>query len=320
MGGDLGPHAVFSACEKALLDFPFLEISAFGTAQATECIPLSLQENARFDWQQAHETFSAELKPTDILRHKQSSLWLAVEHLALEKADACVSGGSTGALMVAGKRLLGMVPGIDRPAICQRWPTRKGQTYMLDLGANLDVSPELLLQFAQMGSVLSEVAKPKVALLNIGTESNKGGSLLAQAAALIGQDEALLFAGFIEANHLLDGDVDIVVTDGFTGNVALKASEGAAMFLIEQLKAAFMGSWYGKLVGQLAKPVLLKWRTQFDPGRYNGASFLGLSRPLIKSHGSADAQAFYNAIRVAVAQTEHKLPALLAARFKDFAE
>lgn len=320
MGGDLGPHAVFSACERALQDFPFLEISAFGTAQAAAFIPLSLQNNARFDWQPAHETFSAELKPTEILRYKQSSLWLAVAHLAAEKADACVSGGSTGALMVAGKRLLGMVPGIDRPAICQRWPTRKGQTHMLDLGANLDASPELLLQFAQMGSVLSEIARPKVALLNIGTESNKGGSLLAQAAALIGQDEELAFAGFIEANHLLDGDVDIVVTDGFSGNVALKASEGAAIFLIEQLKAAFLGSWYGKLVGQLAKPVLLKWRTQFDPSRYNGATFLGLSKPLIKSHGSADAQAFYNAIRVAVEQTEHKLPALLAARFKASAE
>ena len=180
MGGDLGPHAVFSACERALQDFPFLEISAFGTAQAAAFIPLSLQNNARFDWQPAHETFSAELKPTEILRYKQSSLWLAVAHLAAEKADACVSGGSTGALMVAGKRLLGMVPGIDRPAICQRWPTRKGQTHMLDLGANLDASPELLLQFAQMGSVLSEIARPKVALLNIGTESNKGGSLLAQ--------------------------------------------------------------------------------------------------------------------------------------------
>ena len=208
-----------------------------------------------------------------------------------------------------------MIEGIERPAICQRWPTRKGLTYMLDLGANIEVSPEQLLQFARMGGVLTGEACPKVAVLNIGTEDNKGGAILSKAAELIGADKQLNFVGFIEANHLLDGDVNVIVTDGFTGNIALKASEGAAVFLVEQLKNAFLGTWYGKLIGQLAKPVLLKWRTQFDPGRYNGASFLGLSKPLIKSHGGADASAIYSAIKVAVEQTESRLPELLAARF-----
>lgn len=315
MGGDLGPRAVFLACEMALLEFPFLKIIAFGTLEAESLLPPSLKNHVGFLWVLTPEAISANLKPTEILRKRQSSMWQAVQLLASGGADACVSGGNTGALMVCGKRQLGMLPGIERPAICQQWPTRTGHTWVLDLGANLDVTAPLLAQFARMGAVLAGGENPKVALLNIGIEDNKGGSRLSEAAALISQEPQMRYLGFIEANHLLDGDVDVVVTDGFAGNVALKASEGAALFLVEQLKAAFLATWYGRLIGQLAKPVLLKWRTQFDPGRYNGASFLGLSKTLIKSHGSADASAFLSAIRVAVEQTELSLPALMAARF-----
>ncbi len=315
MGGDLGPRAVFHACEKALNTFPFLEILAFGTAEAASLLPAALVQHARMRWYEAATAIDPGIKPTEVLRRQDSSLWLAVQSLSEGRADACVSGGNTGALMVAGKRLLGMLPGIERPAICQQWPTRKGRTWVLDLGANIEASPSLLVQFARMGALLAGEAKPRVALLNIGTEPNKGGDLLSQTADLLAAESAMHYTGYIEASQLLNGDVDVVVTDGFTGNIALKASEGAAVFLVEQLRAAFSATWYGKLVGQLAKPVLLKWRTQFDPARYNGASFLGLSRPLIKSHGSADGDAIFNAIAVAVAQTEHRLPELLAAQF-----
>lgn len=313
MGGDLGPRAVFHACEKALARFPSLELLLVGTANALSQLPSSLQAHERCSWQTAGSEIAPSLKPTEVLRRRDSSMWLAVQTLSEGKAQACVSGGNTGALMVAGKRLLGMLPGIERPAICQRWPTRQGQTWVLDLGANIDASPTLLRQFARMGAVVSASGKPRVALLNIGTEENKGGELLSGAAALLRQERKLEYVGFLEPNHLLDGSVDVVVTDGFTGNVALKASEGAAVFLVEQLRAAFSATWYGKLVGQLAKPVLLKWRKKFDPARYNGASFLGLSKPLIKSHGSADSAAFYNAIVVAIQQAEQGLPARLVA-------
>lgn len=315
MGGDLGPRAVFHACEKALHIHPSLELLLFGTPDAEHYFKPSLAQHPRCQWFSAETEIAPSLKPTEVLRHRSSSMWLAVQALADGRAQACVSGGNTGALMVAGKRLLGMVPGIERPAICQQWPTRRGRTWVLDLGANLEVSPALLVQFARMGAVLAGSNSPRVALLNIGTEANKGGDLLSNAAAQLAQESAITYAGYVEASHLLDGDVDVVVTDGFTGNVALKASEGAAVFLVEQLRAAFTASWYGKLVGQLAKPVLLKWRKQFDPARYNGASFLGLARPLIKSHGSADSSAFLNAIDVAVQQAQQDLPGQLAVRF-----
>ncbi|UTA49655.1 phosphate acyltransferase PlsX [Simiduia sp. 21SJ11W-1] len=313
MGGDLGPRAVFLACEKALSRFPSLELLLVGTSHGQSLLPANLRTHTRCDWLMADAEISPALKPTEVLRQRKSSMWLAVESLALGHSVACVSGGNTGALMVAGKRLLGMLPGVERPAICQRWPTRQGQTWVLDLGANIEASPLLLVQFARMGAVVSGAASPRVALLNIGTEPNKGGELLSGAAKLLGELQSLQYAGFIEPNHMLDGNVDVVVTDGFTGNIALKASEGAAVFLVEQLRAAFSATWYGKLVGQLAKPVLLKWRKKFDPARYNGASFLGLTRPLIKSHGSADSAAFFNAICVAIQQAEQGLPAKLVA-------
>lgn len=310
MGGDLGPRAVFCACEIALAQFPQLSLRVFGTQAAQQHLG-ALPLNPRFSWQLCPSEFSADSKPTEVLRQKDSSMWCAVAALAAGQVDACVSAGNTGALMVCGKRLLGMVQGVERPAICQRWPTRRGQTLVLDLGANVEVTPAMICQFARMGSLLSGLPQARVALLNIGTEEFKGGDRIANLAAALRQDHTLNFVGFIEANHLLDGDVDVVVTDGFTGNVALKASEGAAVFLVQQLRAAFSATWYGRLIGQLAKPVLLKWRTRFDPGRYNGASFLGLGRPLIKSHGSADAEAFANALAVALAQAEQQLPAQL---------
>ncbi|AFU97942.1 phosphate acyltransferase [Simiduia agarivorans SA1 = DSM 21679] len=317
MGGDLGPRAVFRACEISLAQHPQLFFTIFFTPDALPLLPDQLRSHVRVQLVSDCASIDSDLKPTDILRHKSASLWRAVESVSLGQADACVSGGNTGALMVAGKRLLGMLPGIERPAICQRWPTRKGHTLVLDLGANVDVSPAQLCQFARMASVLSPAEAPSVALLNIGLESNKGGESIRAAAAALSAEPQIHFQGFIEANQLLDGNVDVVVTDGFTGNIALKASEGAALFLIEQLKAAFSGSWYGKLVGQLAKPVLLKWRTRFDPARYNGASFLGLSGQLIKSHGGADAAAFANALSVAIAQAESGFSTALAQHFSN---
>lgn len=317
MGGDLGPRAVFRACEISLAQHPHLHITLFLAPEAVPLLSDPLRGHERLHQIPDCSAFESDLKPTDILRHKNASLWRAVESVKLGQTDACVSAGNTGALMVAGKRLLGMLPGIERPAICQRWPTRKGHTLVLDLGANVDATPAQLCQFARMASVLSPAPAPSVVLLNIGLEANKGGEAIRAAAEALSREPKIHYRGFIEANQILDGDVDVVVTDGFTGNVALKASEGAALFLIEQLRAAFTSTWYGKLVGQLAKPVLLKWRTRFDPARYNGASFLGLSGQLIKSHGSADAAAFANAISVAIAQAECGFSAVLAQHFSN---
>lgn len=314
MGGDLGPRAAFPACEMALQKNTSLVLVLFASAQALAEIPLALKNHSRVELHSCASVLASDSDPISVLRAKDSSLWLAVAALASGEVDACVSGGNTGAMMVCGKRQLGMVADLQRPAICQQLPTRKGATYMLDLGANLGSSAEMLVQFACMGAALFTASKPRVALLNIGTEANKGGELLAHTAELLQQVTELDYVGFIEADHILDGDVELVVTDGFAGNVALKASEGAARFLVAKLRAAFEQSWYGRLIGQLAKPVLLKWRTQFDPARYNGASFLGLQKPLIKSHGGADASAFYHAIAVAIGQVEQQLPQLIAAR------
>lgn len=315
MGGDLGPRAAFCACEIALSANPALSILLSATDTALAQLPGSLKHHSRLELLVAREAFGPELKPTEILRHKQSSLWLAVQSVAEARVAACVSAGNTGALMVAGKKLLGMLPGIERPAICQRWPTYKGHTLVLDMGANVEVTARQIGQFARMGSVMSPVAQARVALLNIGTEINKGGELIRARAEQLRQLPFINYVGFIEPDQIVSGDVEVVVTDGFTGNVALKASEGAARFLTDQLRAAFGASWYGRIVGQLAKPVLLKWRTRFDPDRYNGASFLGLAGQLVKSHGSADAKAFAHAIAVAAEQADSGLAAALAAHF-----
>ena len=229
----------------------------------------------------------------------------------MEQVDACVSAGNTGALMATGKFVLKTIPGISRPAICTALPTMKGHTHMLDLGANIDCSAEHLLQFAVMGSVLAqsvdENPRPKVGLLNIGSEAIKGNDTVKKASQLIA-DTKLNYVGFIEGDDIYTGSVDVVVTDGFTGNVSLKTAEGLAHMVNSVLKSAFKKNLFTKFAAIIALPVLNAVRKKLDPGKYNGASFLGLNGIVVKSHGRADIDSFFNAIMIAIIEIDKSVP------------
>lgn len=268
----------------------------------------------------APQAVSMNDKPSHALRHKQnSSMWKAVELVKAGKVDACVSAGNTGALMAMGKFLLNTFPGIDRPAICKPIPTAKGHSYLLDLGANINCQAEQLVQFSVMGSVLAmavdENNRPTVGLLNIGEEDIKGGEQIRLAAQYLSHNENINYIGYIEGDDIYAGKVDVVVCDGFVGNVALKVSEGVARFLSQRVQNTFKSSLYGYFVGQIARPLLRKWQTQFDPARYNGASFLGLQGSVVKSHGSADSRSFSFAIETAIDHVHNNIPQRINEQF-----
>ena len=231
------------------------------------------------------------------------------------KADACVSAGNTGALMILGRVILGTYPGIDRPAITKMFPSQGGGTFVLDLGANVDSSAEHLLQFAIMGQLLAKIIKgienPKVALLNVGGESIKGNEQVRLAATLIESSELVNYVGFAEGGDIFRDKADVIVCDGFVGNVALKSAEGAAKILLMEIKDFFHASWYRKLIGFLLLPLLKKHLKQLDPDTHNGAIFLGLQGVLVKSHGHATTQSFEHAIDLAVKEAEENLPEMI---------
>jgi glycerol-3-phosphate acyltransferase PlsX len=250
--------------------------------------------------------------PSKALRGKKdSSMRVAIDLVKQGQADACVSAGNTGALMAIAKFVLKTIPGVDRPAIIAMMPSRTGHTHVLDLGANVDCTAEHLCQFAIMGYELVKAVEdrehPRVGLLNIGEEEIKGNEQVKQAAKLL-TDTHINFVGFVEGNDIFAGNVDVVVTDGFTGNVALKAIEGFAKLLGNSLKDEFGRNLFSKLLGLLALPVLRAFRRRFDPRRYNGASLVGLRGIVVKSHGNADRVAIANAIRVAMLEVEKGVP------------
>jgi glycerol-3-phosphate acyltransferase PlsX len=250
--------------------------------------------------------------PAQALRFKRdSSMRVAINLVRQGKVDACVSAGNTGALMAIARFVLKTLPGIDRPAICTTLPSRYGHTYMLDLGANVDSKAEHLLQFAVMGSVLAAAVdsseSPRVGLLNIGEEDIKGNEQVRDAAALLAASE-LNYIGFVEGEGIFLDDVDVVVCDGFVGNVALKTTEGVAQLISQFMKAEFKKSLLTRVAGLAALPVLRAFSRRIDPRRYNGASLLGLQGIVIKSHGGADALAFANAINIAALEVEKSVP------------
>lgn len=248
---------------------------------------------------------------------KQSSMRIAINLVKEGKADACVSSGNTGALMAISKFVLKTVSGIDRPAIAAIIPAIDGHTHMLDLGANVDSSAKNLYQFALMGSILAQavddIERPRVALLNIGSEDIKGNEQVKLAAPLLA-NSSLNYTGFVEGNEIYTDKVDVVVCDGFVGNVSLKTSEGVARMVSHYLKEEFKRSLWNKLVGLVARPILQAFGNRIDPRRYNGASLLGLQGVVVKSHGGADALAFANAIDIALLEIGHNLPAMIADR------
>ena len=237
-------------------------------------------------------------------RGKKTSMWLAIESVKNKSSDIVVSAGNTGALLIIAKLNLNMIENIDKPALSGLWPSKKGMSVVLDLGANIECSDKNLIDFAIMGSSLFKSLFPeekaKVALLNIGSEEIKGNGVIKETYKKLNQiiNEDFEFKGFIEGNHLMDGNVNVIVADGFTGNVALKTAEGTANFITSELKQAMKSSIFGKLGSFLSINSLKKFKKKLDPRLYNGAILLGLDSPVIKSHGGTDFIGFANSLSV----------------------
>ena len=325
MGGDFGPSVVVPAAVDALAAYPRLQLILVGKRDAIEKELTqygSQKGRERLEVQEASQVIEMDEAPALALRQKKdASMRVAIDLVKKGRAQACVSAGNTGALMAIARFVLKMVQGVDRPAIVYSIPSLAGHVHMLDLGANVDCEPKHLLEFAVMGSVLAQEMDdnptPRVALLNIGVEEIKGSELVKQAARLISQAPALNYTGFVEGDDIFKGKADVVVCDGFVGNVALKASEGLAWLMLKLVKEAFKGSLYGRMAALIAAPVLRSLQRRFDPGHYNGASFLGLQGTVIKSHGSADRKAFVAAIRVAMVEAEKQVPEKIHARVSE---
>jgi phosphate acyltransferase len=256
-------------------------------------------------------------QPSEALRRKKdSSLRVAIECVKEGEADACVSSGNTGALMATARYVLKMLPGIDRPAIISAVPGRKGPTFMLDIGANVGCTAEHLLQFAVMGSVIAgdmlDIERPRVGLLNIGQEDIKGNEIVREAGALLAASN-LNYQGFVEGDGIFHADIDVVVSDGFVGNVAIKTMEGLAGLVGFLLREEFMRNPLRKLQGLAANSALAALRARLDPRRYNGASLVGLNGVVLKSHGGADQVAFETAVKTAIVEARKGVPVQIGA-------
>jgi len=250
--------------------------------------------------------------PSQALRGKKdSSMRVAINLVKAGQADACVSAGNTGALMATARFVLKTVPGIDRPAICALIPSHGGHTHMLDLGANADCTPEQLFQFAVMGAALAgavyNISAPRVGLLNIGEEEIKGIEKVKEAAKLIAAAH-LNYIGFVEGDDIFSKDVDVVVTDGFVGNVSLKTMEGLAKMISQFIREEFRRTAVTRFLAVLALPVLHSLKRRLDPRHYNGASLLGLRGVVVKSHGGSDSVGFASAIRIAILEVQNQVP------------
>src|SRR5262245_45506313 len=314
MGGDHGPAVTVPAVLDALQRESDLRVVLVGLGDAIRehLRDAPATDSGRLTLREATQVVSMDEKPQDALRKKKdSSMRVAIDLVKAGEADACVSAGNTGAPMATGRFVLKTIEGIDRPAIISKIRARHGHTHMLDLGANSECGPEHLFQFAIMGSVVASdlhgIAKPRVGILNIGEEEMKGDSVVQDAARLLAAS-TLNYVGFVEGDDIFSGEVDVVVTDGFTGNVALKTMEGLANMLVGAMKAEYTRNPLRYVGAAASWPVLRSLRKEFDPRTYNGASMVGLSGVVIKSHGSADRFSFGNAIRVGLIEARKGVP------------
>jgi len=313
MSGDLGAEIVVCAAAATLKKYANLELILVGNkSELATLVTRIIGDEPRLQIEHAGEVVNMSDAPADALRKKKdSSMRVAINLVKSGDAHACVSAGNTGALMATAKFVLKMLPGIDRPAIIAELPAIGGSLHMLDLGANTHGSADHLFQNAVMGSIVTSdiqgVEKPKVALLNIGAEDTKGHDTIKEAAARL-NDSSLNYIGFIEGSDLFSGKADVVVTDGFTGNVALKTMEGTVGLCAYYLRRAFTKGWLAKLQALLARQVLKNLAVEMDSRKYNGATLVGLNGIVIKSHGSADAYAFQHAIDTAVVEVRNQLP------------
>lgn len=306
MGGDVGPEVTVPAALAALAREPELDLILVGAEREIESRIVGHEHRDRIHVRNASQVVGMDESPASALRGKKdSSMRIAVNQVKEGHAQACVSAGNTGVLMATARFVLKTLPNIDRPAICGALPRAGGQVYILDLGANVDVPPNVLFQFGVMGSTLVSliegIPRPTVGLLNVGVEDIKGNDVIREAAELF-RDSELNYRGFVEGDEIFSGDVNVVVCDGFSGNVALKTSEGLAQMISNVMREEFSRNPSTRLAGFMSRSVLraMKWR--LDYRRYNGASLLGLRKPVVKSHGRADALGFSKSIEVAVAE------------------
>lgn len=319
MGGDHGPRVCVPGAIEALSQHPTARLALFGEPSAIEPYLRDTDAalRARIEVRPTTQVVGMDEGVREAIRRKKdSSLRRAIDAVAAGEAAACVSAGNTGAMMGMAHFVLGMIPGVERPAIVSPIPSDTGHTLMLDLGANRDATAAQLAQFAGMGSVIARdvhgIARPRVALLNMGAEDIKGNALVQEAHRRL-QELPLNYVGFVEGDGIFSSDVDVVVTDGFTGNVALKAIEGLARLIASVIREEFSANPVRKLAALGAYPALNSLKTRLDPRRYNGASMAGLAGVVVKSHGSADEFAFANAVRIGMKEAENGLPARIRA-------
>lgn len=315
MGGDRGPAVVVPAAIRALKIFPELKLILVGDERKIRRFlkKCKFDLSERLQLRHTTEEVAMDESPASALRTKKdSSMRVAIDLVKSGEAHACVSAGNTGALMATARFVLKTLPGVDRPAIMAALPTLDRQpVYVLDLGANVDSSADHLHQFAIMGSVvvaaLEDIPAPRVGLLNIGEEDIKGNDQVKRTAQLLSENAALNYIGYVEGDGLYRGVADVVVCDGFSGNVLLKASEGMAKLIMHYMEQAFRRNILTKLLAIVAWPVLKMVKRTLDPDRYNGASFVGLQGIVIKSHGGANRVAFVHAIKQAILEVEQSV-------------
>jgi glycerol-3-phosphate acyltransferase PlsX len=324
MGGDFGPTVVVPAVFESLKAHSDVHFSLFGNKTL---IQAEIDKYGAKTFQNSIELFHCNSvidgndKPSSVIRNKaDSSMAMAVRALTEGHADVCVSAGNTGALMALGLYLLGVLPGVYRPAICSAIPTQHGSCLVLDLGANTDCSAKQLLQFAQLGSVAAEclfsTTSPTVKLLNIGTESIKGNQVIQQSAELFKRQDNLNYQGFVEGDGLFAGHADVVVCDGFSGNIALKSCEGTAKLISNKFSLFLKQNWRTKLASSLLGNYLSDLNLSLRPEFYNGAYLLGLNGVVVKSHGGTDVLGFSAALNMAIESAQHQLLSKLSSKLK----
>ena len=325
MGGDHGLSVVIPACIRAAQKNPNLKMLLVGVQDE---VAASLKKHdalssKQFSIVHASEVVTMDELPSHALRNKKdSSMRVAINLVKEGRAQACVSAGNTGALMATARYVLKTLPGIDRPAIIAELPTAKGRTRVIDLGANVDSCAEHLFQFAVMGSALIQAVdkknKPSIGLLNIGVEEIKGNDQVKRTAHMLAECKLMNYVGYVEGDAFYTGEVDLVVCDGFVGNVALKTSEGLAKLVVSLIKESFKRNWLSKIAAAVALPTLNILKKRLDPARYNGASLLGLNGIVVKSHGGASAIAFQYAIEEAMVEVKHNVVDLVRDQITDF--
>ncbi|MET4693896.1 phosphate acyltransferase PlsX [Endozoicomonas lisbonensis] len=320
MSGDESPRSRIRAALRALNKYDYLELLLVGDNDLLQSYlnDVGYYDRGRLSLIHADATVAMDDKPSLALRTKRhSSMWQTLECVSDGRADACVSAGNTGALMAMGRFVLKTFAGVDRPAIAASVPSRNGSTLLLDVGANVDCTSMQLFQFAIMGSQLANAAhgidRPRIGLLNVGTEEIKGNERVRIAHQLLNEHKQLNYIGYIEGHDIFSDRVDVVVCDGFAGNIALKTGEGVASLIADTLTEIFSRNLVTQGLAVLLSPILKEFNRKVDPELHNGASLLGLQGTVIKSHGGADEKGFYRAICQAVREAGKEVPARLAA-------